>query len=127
MTPPLRKTASWWTQHGLGRAGALEADWVLPAVRAIVSVVTDVALDAAVREAKFQVRELSSRGADFAATYLSTHEAADPKGTMVAIMAFEPIVAALLRSGFDGDKLFDCLNEAICNAAEDMDSVGDDE
>lgn len=48
MTPPLRKTASWWTQHGLGRAGALEADWVLPAVRAIVSVVTDVALDAAV-------------------------------------------------------------------------------
>lgn len=46
---------------------------------------------------------------------------------MVAIMAFEPIVAVLLRSGFDGDQLFDCLNEAICNVAEDMDSVGDDE
>lgn len=118
MTPPLRKTATWWEHIGLGRAAVVEADWVLPAMKAIVSVVTDAALDAAVREAKFQVRELPTRTANFAATYMRIAAVANHEGSMTAIMAFEPIVAALLRNGFDGDELFDCLNEAICNVQE---------
>ncbi len=104
----------YWKTYGLGKAGAVDAAWLLPVMLTIVRLAPKSVVEAVLREARFQVDELPARDEAFRQKYLTD----TPSAELAAIRVFEPIVAALLRNGFDGDELFDCLNEAICNVQE---------
>ena len=108
------RAPDYWKAHGLGTTAAVQAEWLLPAMLAIVHLAPRSVVEAVLREAQFQFDELPLRDEAFRQKYLADALSAD----VAAIRAFEPIVAALLRNGFDGDELFDCLNEAICNVQE---------
>lgn len=114
---PCRKPTAIWEGYGLTPAGAAVAEWILPALRAIAAVAPERVVECAMHEALFQVHELPTRHPDFVRTYLADA----PSARLADIMAFEPVVAALLHrkdDPLDADGLFDSVNEAQCNVTE---------
>lgn len=103
----------YWKTYGLGKAGAVDAAWLLPVMLTIVRLAPKSVVEAVLREARFQVDELPARDEAFRQKYLTD----TPSAELAAIRAFEPIVAALREQGYDGDHMFDLLNEALCNVA----------